>query len=63
MAYALVVSKQQSASRITVMVAERSTPRAQFTFSTVEVNSAFNKLDSPHLVVLTIMGCALVVSC
>ena len=46
----------------TVMVAERSTPRAQFTFSTLDVSQIFNKLDAPHLLVLTIVACALVVS-
>jgi len=39
-----------------------SAPRAQFTFSTFEVNFAFHKLDALHLLVPTIMACALVVS-
>ena len=45
-----------------MMLAEPSTPRAQFTFSTLDVSQAFHKLDAPHLLVLTICTCALVVS-
>ena len=39
-----------------------SAPRAQFTFLTFEVIFVFHKLDALHLVVPTIMACALVVS-
>ena len=45
-----------------MMLAKRTTMRAQFTFSTLEVNFEFHKLDALHLVVPTIMACALFVS-
>ena len=49
-------------TNIAVLLAERTTMRAQFTFSTLEVNFAFHKPDALHLVVPAIMACALVVS-
>ena len=42
---------------IMMMLAKRTTMRAQFTFSTLEVNFEFHKLDALHLVVPTIMAC------
>ena len=36
---------------------------AQFNFSTHDVSTVFHKLDAPHLVLVTILSCALVVRC
>ena len=35
--------------------------RAHFTFSTHDVSTAFHEIDTPHLVLVTILSCALVV--
>ena len=37
--------------------------KAQLTFSSNDVSKAFSKLDAPHLVLVTILSCALVVRC
>ena len=37
--------------------------RAQFNFSSNDVSKAFGELDAPHLVLVTILSCALVVRC
>ena len=68
--------EQKSASRISIdkflydltrklrrmLLAEGTTMRAQFTFSTLRF-TMLNKLDAPRIMVLTIMACALVMSC
>ena len=44
------------------MVVGSLTPRAHFTFSPHDVSIVFHKLDAPHLELVTILSCALVVS-
>ena len=39
-----------------------SVRRAHFNFSTDDVEKSFHKLDAPHLALVTILTCALVVS-